>query len=223
MRTRAQPLVVFAGPTLLNEYANRQGNYVVYSPKFIARFDMFHGLCRYLADDDGTVRLDGAPLFTLSDGDTRLLDEQTKHAFTWHARGSGRLGRACLRQVPLAIAVLRRPNGDSDGPRLDAIRTAQFTIPGRWVSPNGPPRWKRIVAVDAAGNERDAAPTGSVKVSAAELEFPAAQWNLAFKFAPPQDVQFQGLELKFSMGSLSGDNWQVGFCRPGEFDAWRGK
>ena len=100
---------------------------------------------------------------------------------------------------------------------------AQFTIPGRWVSPSGPPRWQRIVTVDAAGNERDASPAGSSKVSAAELEFPGAKWNLAFKFEPPQDVQFNGLELKFSIGSLSGDNWQVGFCRPGEFDAWRGK
>ena len=50
-----------------------------------------------------------------------------------------------------------------------------------------------------------------------------ADWNLAFKFEPPQDVQFNGLEMKFTIGSLTGDNWQVGFCRPGRFDAWRGK
>jgi len=27
--------------------------------------------------------------------------------------------------------------------------------------------------------------------------------------------------LKFAIRSLTNDNWQVGFCRPGELDAWR--
>ena len=29
-------------------------------------------------------------------------------------------------------------------------------------------------------------------------------------------------ELKFAIGSLTNDNWQVGFCRPGELEVWRG-
>ena len=61
-----------------------------------------------------------------------------------------------------------------------------------------------------------------MKVAAAELEFPGAKWNLAFKFEPAQEVTFNGAELKFSIGSLTNDNWQVGFCRPGELDIWRG-
>jgi hypothetical protein len=98
-----------------------------------------------------------------------------------------------------------------------------FTIPGRWVSAKGPPRWKRIVVVDAAGKENDVEPKGTVRVSAAQLEFPDAKWDLAFKFEPPQDVQFDRLTLNFSIGSLNRDQWQIGFCRPEEFDAWRGK
>jgi hypothetical protein len=56
----------------------------------------------------------------------------------------------------------------------------------------------------------------------AELEFPGEKWNLAFKFEPPQEVAFNETALKFSIGSLTNDNWQVGFCRPGELEAWRG-
>jgi NAD(P)-dependent dehydrogenase (short-subunit alcohol dehydrogenase family) len=40
--------------------------------------------------------------------------------------------------------------------------------------------------------------------------------------AAAQELAFNGTELKFAIGSLTNDNWQVGFCRPGEFDAWRG-
>jgi hypothetical protein len=29
--------------------------------------------------------------------------------------------------------------------------------------------------------------------------------------------------MKFSIGSLTGDKWQVGFVRPDGFDVWRGK
>ena len=61
-----------------------------------------------------------------------------------------------------------------------------------------------------------------MKVVAAELEFPQAKWNLAFAFQPAQEVAFNGTELKFTIGSLTNDNWQVGFCRPGELDRWRG-
>lgn len=62
-----------------------------------------------------------------------------------------------------------------------------------------------------------------VLVAAAELEFPRGQRNLAFNFEPPQEVAFQGARMKFALGSLANDNWQIGFCKPGEFDAWRSK
>ena len=80
---------------------------------------------------------------------------------------------------------------------------------------------KRIIALDGSGKEVDAQPGAKVKVVAAELEFPGAKWNLAFKFEPAQEVAFNGAALKFAIGSLTNDNWQVGFCRPGELDAWR--
>ena len=50
---------------------------------------MFNGLHRFLADDDDTVRLNGSPLFTLSDGSTELLSEKTAQAFTWPVGVSG--------------------------------------------------------------------------------------------------------------------------------------
>ena len=46
--------------------------------------------------------------------------------------------------------------------------------------------------------------------------------ELAFKFEPAQEVTFNGTELKFAIGSLTNDNWQMGFCRPGELESWRG-
>ena len=68
----------------------------------------------------------------------------------------------------------------------------------------------------------DAQPGAKVKVVAAELEFPGAKWSLAFKFEPGQEVAFNGTELKFGIGSWTNDNWQVGLCRTGELEVWRG-
>jgi parallel beta-helix repeat protein len=222
-RSADQSLVVFAGPTLLSEYANRQGNYVLYSPKFTARFDLFHGLCRYLADEDGTVRLDGAPLFTLSDGKTSLLDEQTKHAFTWAREAPADLVAHAYDKCRWQALFY----GGRMAIRMDRGWTqfdrAQFEIPGRWKSPGGPPRWKRIVGVDEKGKESDVQPGTKLKVAAAELEFPGGKWNLAFQFQPPQPVTFDGAGMKFSIGSLNNDQWHMGFVLPDEFDKWRGK
>src|SRR5262249_44935739 len=108
-------------------------------------------------------------------------------------------------------------------PAWTQFERTHFTVPGKWVSPAGPPRWARVVAVGLDGKEYEAQPGPKVKVLAAELEFPGAGWNLPFKFGPPQEVAFNGTEMKFSIGSLNYDNWSVGFCKPGGFDAWRGK
>ena len=99
---------------------------------------------------------------------------------------------------------------------------AYFSVPGDWSSPQGAPRWKRVIALDSSGKEVDAQPGANLKVAAAELEFPEGKWNLAFKFEPAQEVTFNGTELKFAIGSLTNDNWQVGFCGPGELERWRG-
>ena len=81
--------------------------------------------------------------------------------------------------------------------------------------------WARVIAVDARGKAVDAKPGTKLKIAAAELAFPGAQWNLAFAFTPPQPVTFNGTEMKFQIGCLNEDAWSVGFCEPGELDAWR--
>jgi hypothetical protein len=75
--------------------------------------------------------------------------------------------------------------------------------------------------VDASGKEVEAKPGTKLKIAAAELAFPGAPWHLAFAFTPPQPVTFNGTELQFPIGSFNGDAWSVGFCKPGELDAWR--
>jgi hypothetical protein len=107
---------------------------------------------------------------------------------------------------------------DRDWTQFD---TAYFTIPGKWVSPGGPPRWKRIIALDAQGKEADSQPGPAVKVVAAELEFPGSKRNLAFQFVPPRQVAFDGTKMTFALPCLTGDQWTVGFCKPGGLDAWR--
>lgn len=40
---------------------------------------------------------------------------------------------------------------------------------------------------------------------------------------PPREVAFEGTKLSFALPCLTGDHWTVGFCKPGELDAWRWK
>jgi len=42
-------------------------------------------------------------------------------------------------------------------------------------------------------------------LTAAELAFPGARWNLAFEFTPPQPVTFDGTALRFPIGCLEGE------------------
>jgi hypothetical protein len=97
------------------------------------------------------------------------------------------------------IATAAEARGRGTGGPAPANLVAEwlgFTLPGQWVSPSGPPRWKRIVAVDSA-----------------------------FQFQPPQEVAFQGAGLEFSIGALNRENrenWSIGFCQADGFDAWRG-
>ena len=48
-----------------------------------------------------------------------------------------------------------------------------------------------------------------------------AKWNLAFAFTPPQPVTFKGAGMQFPIGSLNGNTWSVGFCKPRGLDGWR--
>jgi hypothetical protein len=223
VRTAALPLTVVTGPTLEQIYEYPRPYYLIRSRAYTARADMFNGLHRFLADDDDTVRLNGSPLFTLSDGSTELLSEKTAMAYTWPVGSPASLtattsqDRARWQAIYLPDRILIRLD-----PGWTQFEKTYFSVPGEWLSPRGAARWKRIVALASSGKEVDVQPGAKVNVVAAELEFSGEKWNLAFKFEPAQEVAFNGTELKFAIGSQTNDNWQVGFCRPGELEAWRG-
>ncbi len=223
IRTAALPLTVVTGPTLQHNYEYPRPYYLIQSPAYTARADMSNGLHRFLADDDDIVRLDGSPLFTLADGKTELLSGSTAMAFTWPVASPASLtgttsqDRARWQAIYLPDRILIRMD-----PTWTRFEKTYFSVPGNWSSTQGTPRWKRIVALAVSGNAVDVEPGAKVNVVAAELEFPGAKWNVAFKFEPVQEVAFNGTELKFAIGSWTNDNWQVGFCRSGELEAWRG-
>jgi Heparinase II/III-like protein len=223
VRTAALPLTVVTGPTLQHVYEYPRPYYLIRSPAYTVRADMFNGLHRLIADDDDTERLNGNPLFTLSDGSTDLLSEKTPMNFTWTVGSPASLtattsqDRARWQAIYLPDRILIRMD-----PGWTQFEKTYFSVPGIWLSPQGAPRWKRIVALAESGKYVDVQPSANLSVIAAELEFPDAKWNLAFKFEPAQEVTFSGTKLKFAISSRTGDNWQLGFCRPGQLDAWRG-
>src|SRR5262249_33585968 len=61
IRTAALPLTVMTGPTLQHVYEYPRPYYLIHSPGYTVRADMFNGLHRFLADDDDIVRLNGSP------------------------------------------------------------------------------------------------------------------------------------------------------------------
>ncbi|HUS92446.1 MAG TPA: heparinase II/III family protein [Phycisphaerae bacterium] len=224
LRAAALAMALAVGPTLKFVYQHpKPAVYRVAAPKYTAEFDMFHGLCRRLADDDGQERLEGRPLLTISDGERPLLFEGTERAFTWPRKAPADLLAHAYDRCRWQALFL----GDRVVFRMDRNYTqferALFTVPGDWVSPAGRAEWRRVVAVGDAGKERDAQPRGTVRVAAAELGFPKAKWHLAFEFRPPAEVTFEGTKLTFRIGALTGDRWSVGFTRPDKLDAWRGR
>ena len=110
------------GPTLQSVYEYPRPYYLIQSPGYTARADMFNGLHRFLADDDDTVRLNGSPLFTLSDGSTELMSETTAQAFTWPVESPASITATRPRSGALAGTLFQRPHPDPDGPGLDAVR-----------------------------------------------------------------------------------------------------
>jgi hypothetical protein len=222
VRTLYLPMRFASGPALRYVYPTEgRPCYHVDAPLYTARLDMFHGMPRYLADDDGTVRVEQAPLFTFSEGEDPMLFEHSQHAFTWARRAPAALKAHVSDRCRYHV----RFRDDRIVVSMDRVWTrperVHFTVPGNWKSPAGPPQWSRVVAVDAGGKETEAGPDTKLSAAAAELRFPEGRWSLAFGFDPPQNVTFRGTGLAFAIGSLTGDTWSVGFCRPGELDAWR--
>jgi len=223
-RTAALPFHLVVGAVLEYVYRHPKRNvFRVSAPRYIADMDMDSGLTRYLADDGGAVRLNGTPLFTFSDGKKPWLFDGCTNNYTWPSSVP-----AALTGAPSAYGTCRyRTNFKPDrittrmDPGWTRFDPTHFTVPGRWTSPQGAPAWARIIAVDAGGREVEAKPGTKLRIAAAELAFPGAKWNLAFAFTPPQPVTFNGAGMQFPIGSLNGDAWSVGFCKPGELDAWR--
>jgi hypothetical protein len=224
IHTAALPFHIVVNSVLEFVYRHPERNiFRVSAERYIAEPDMDSGLTRYLADDDGAVRLDGSPLFTFSDGKKPWLFEGCTNNSIWPTPVP-----ATLTAAPSAYGDCRyrmRFKSDRITIRMDAGWTrfdpTHFTVPGRWISPPGPPNWARIIARDADGEELDVKPGSKLRIAAAELSFPGATWNLAFAFTPPQPVTLNGTEMQFPIGSVDGDAWSIGFCRPGELDAWR--
>jgi hypothetical protein len=234
IRTRAMPLVAFAGPTIEPVYRfPKPGVYRAVTSNYTAGMRMPDGACVWLADDTDQVRLDGPPLFHLSTGDgeerVELMGDEPKMGGVWTGNTPANLVAESLTQKKRfamcrwqALFMVNRIMVRMD-PDWTGFKVIRFTIPGKWISPGGPARWKRVVAVDAAGKEHEAQPGQQVRVSAALLEFPGSPLHLAIQFQPPQPVNFQGAGLEFTMGTLNRENWQMGFCKADGFDAWRGK
>jgi len=222
--TAALPFHIAVNALLEYVYRHPQRNvFRVNAPRYVADMDMDSGITRYLADDDGAVRLNGSPLFTFSDGKKPWLFDGCTNNSTWPSSVPAALTGAPSAYGDCRYRMSFRP--DRITTRMDPGWTrfdpTHFTVPGRWISPRGAPAWARIVAVDAGGKQVEAKPGTKLKVAAAELAFPGAKWHLAFAFTPPQPVTFKGAGMQFPIGSLNGDAWSLGFCKPGELDAWR--
>ena len=222
--TRPRSLKVTIGPVLELVYPGnaRPAVYQIYGQRYTAKADMFAGLFRYLADDDGNVRLDGDPLFTFSDGVKPLLFEGTEQAFTWPVESPAQLtahayDRCRWQALFFADRIMVRMDRD-----WTQFERAYFTVPGKWISPSGSPHWRTVLTSDGPLDKAPASGS-ALTVKAAELSFPGANSNICFDFIPAQRVTFNGTELKFSIGSLTNDQWTIGFCAPGTLDSWRWK
>lgn len=146
----------------------------VTAQRYIADMDMDSGLTRYLADDDGAVRLNGRPLFTFSDRKKPWLFEGCTNNSTWPSSVPAALTAAPSAYGDCRYRMSFKPDRitthmDAGWTRFDPT---YFTVPGRWVSPQGAPTWTRIIAMDANGKEVEAKPGTKLKVAAAE-ESPA--------------------------------------------------
>jgi hypothetical protein len=235
VRTRAQPLLAYVGPTIEPRYRFPDPpRYHVITSSYTAGLRMADGALVHLADDAGRVRHEGKPLFLLSEGEgdehVEMLGPESQELGVWPghrpanlvAEAYGRTGTRSQRCRWQAVFNVRSIMFRMD-PDWSRFERARFTIPGDWVTSGGKPRWVQVVAVDESGKEKAAQPGTDLPVAAALLDFPDGQYDLAFQFQPPQRVSFNGAGLRFSLRVVERDNWQMGFCKPEDFDAWRGK
>jgi len=235
IRCRAEPLVAYAGPTLKQRFQfPKPPVYRAVTSSYTAEMRMADGAVIRLADDADRVRLEGEPLFLLSEGEgddrVEMLGREPKTLGVWPgnqpanlvAEAYGRTekrGQRCRWQAIFNVrSIMFRM--DRDWSRFER---ATFTLPGNWRTSGGKPRWARIVAVDPSGKEHDARPGGDLPVAAALLTFPDGEYHLGFQFQPPQRVTFNGAGMEFTLGVLDRETWHIGFCKADEFDAWRGK
>jgi hypothetical protein len=235
IRTRTQPLVAYIGPTMEQcfQFPKPPVHRAVTS-WYTAALRASDGALVRLADDTDRVRLDGEPLFLLSEGEgderVEMLGKEPKTLGVWVGHHPANLvaeayGRTETRSQRCRWQALFNVSSimfrmDSEWSRFDRARV---TIPGNWRCVGGKPRWQRVVTVDGSGKEREGRPGDSQLVSAALLDFPDGDYDLAFRFRPPQRVSFRDAGMEFTVGVVDRDAWFIGFCKAENFDGWRGK
>ncbi|MEI6148519.1 MAG: hypothetical protein WCS01_05440 [bacterium] len=217
-------LPVSIGPTLCPDYSLREDpRFRILAGHYTAEVMMQHGLLVKLTGPDGTAVLDGQPLFTIADQGKALLHRDQKSSYVW-VRTAPAWFKAHLDNLvyytTTCLTNRMRVGVDREWNKLKDMR---FALPGLYTAPGGKPTWKRIIAVDEAGQEFDAEPGAAVKVAAAELELPGLPYSLAFEFHPPVAVDFDGPAMSFTFDGFSDNGWSFGFCRVGQLAEWRGK
>jgi len=213
-------LIAAVGPVIEPVYQHpNPAVYRIHAQRYTAEAQMFAGLFTSLADDDGTLRLSGTPLFTISNDERPLLHEDTKQGTTWPRDDPASFQAAAENQIRWQAVFF----GDRIMFRMDPgwtqTKRALFRIPGQWISPAGQPSWRTIL--NATGEPLSTTDTAKgMEISAAELQFPATNWNLCVQFSPPQKASVEGTGLRFSISSLNNENWTIGFCWPGSLNRW---
>ena len=124
------------------------------------------------SDDEDTIRLNGSPLFTLSDGTKNVLFDGTDHAFTWPTEVPARLtahayDRCRWHAIFFGDRIIIKMDRD-----WTQFEKAYFTIPGKWISPQDNPQWRRIVTADGSDVDINVETSSHISVSAAEFYFP---------------------------------------------------
>jgi hypothetical protein len=192
-------------------------------PELTARFET-SGLITHLADVEGAVRLDGHPLYTITDaaGVTHFGKDRPVAPSIWFGLSAAAASHHKIDGCRVRMTFLEDRIGAIS---LNRVYSRQpeyiFAITGNWVSPTGKPTWKRMIAIDEAGKEFEAAPGADAPIVAMELAFPGASRNIAFSFDPPRRIELDGLRMQFRLPRDAGNHWAVGFCRPNSLDEWR--
>ncbi len=219
------PLPAIIGRVFRTDRMLDEPMYVAETPTYSARMIMAHGLPRYLEDPDGNVRLDGVLFtYTCEDG-IPVLSEQPSGGYVWG--GLRMTGQGSHRQDGVFRSSRYTLNFGEDRITAGIVRTwtnfreAHITVHDHWVSPGGRPVWRHIIGLDADGREVAVDEGYDGQIVAAELEFPGAEWHLAFAFSPANHVLFEGAGMAFGIDVSANETWSLGFIRPDGLDEWR--